>query len=294
MKLLLLFRCALLSRPGRLLIGRKAGQACIAAEDSFLPQAPSGAAHQFLRKIRRQDVIWRASCPSSHVLSSGGRRGEYVLPALSGFDIGRGFLWVGSMILGGYFLGRQDKISRAFTLRNRPVIVLSLLPPAISILRSQICRELEIPALLPSSANRELAMPVIGGPILDPPKAISRWLAASQQRQHRSLVRNLGQRDHLSAEKSLGKSSRRPALETGREGRMLPRDFPQAHLQNSDIHDVPKTCRQLESRPGPGNPTPEALFERLPKTCRLALLRTRPSPRQPISKPHSPSSAIFP
>ena len=54
------------------------------------------------------------------------------------YDVAGGFLWGGGMILGGYFLGRQiPNISENIHYVIAVVIVLSLLPPAIGMLRAK-------------------------------------------------------------------------------------------------------------------------------------------------------------
>jgi membrane-associated protein len=54
------------------------------------------------------------------------------------FDVAGGFLWVGSMILGGYFLGSMiPNIDQRIHYVIAVVIFLSLLPPIISVLRAR-------------------------------------------------------------------------------------------------------------------------------------------------------------
>jgi membrane-associated protein len=54
------------------------------------------------------------------------------------YDVAGGMLWVGSMILGGYFLGLKiPNISQNIHYVIAAVIFLSLLPPAISLLRAR-------------------------------------------------------------------------------------------------------------------------------------------------------------
>ena len=54
------------------------------------------------------------------------------------FDIFGGVLWVGAMILGGYFLGRTvPNIGQRIHYVIAVVVVLSLLPAVISILRAR-------------------------------------------------------------------------------------------------------------------------------------------------------------
>jgi len=54
------------------------------------------------------------------------------------FDIFGGVLWVGAMILGGYFLGRNvPNIGQRIHYVIAAVVVLSLLPAVISIVRAR-------------------------------------------------------------------------------------------------------------------------------------------------------------
>jgi membrane-associated protein len=54
------------------------------------------------------------------------------------FDIFGGVLWVGAMILGGYFLGRNvPNIGQRIHYVIAAVVVLSVLPAVISIVRSR-------------------------------------------------------------------------------------------------------------------------------------------------------------
>ncbi|HYK39798.1 MAG TPA: hypothetical protein VEU98_07215, partial [Candidatus Eremiobacteraceae bacterium] len=54
------------------------------------------------------------------------------------FDIAGGIIWVGAMILGGYFLGRSiPNISQRIHYVIAVVILLSILPAIISILRAR-------------------------------------------------------------------------------------------------------------------------------------------------------------
>jgi len=54
------------------------------------------------------------------------------------FDVAGGIVWVGSMILAGYFLGRRiPNIGENIHYVIAAVIFLSLLPPIISVLRAR-------------------------------------------------------------------------------------------------------------------------------------------------------------
>src|SRR6202049_814813 len=138
--LLLVPLCAIVGDQIGYWIGRKAGQALYRREDSLVfRKRHLERAHQFYEKYGGKTVILarfvpivRTFCPPV----AGAAQmpyGRYVA-----YDIAGGFLWVGSMILGGYFLGRQDKnIGAHIHYVIAAVIFVSLLPPAISVLRAR-------------------------------------------------------------------------------------------------------------------------------------------------------------
>ena len=138
--LLLVPLCAIVGDQIGYWIGRKAGQALYRREDSFLfRKRHLERAHQFYERYGGKTVIMarfmpivRTFCPpvAGAAMMPYGR---YVV-----FDIVGGIVWVGSMILGGYFLGRQDKnIGEHIHYVIAVVIFLSLLPPVISVLRAK-------------------------------------------------------------------------------------------------------------------------------------------------------------
>ncbi len=121
-------------------IGRKAGQTLYRREDSLVfKRRHLQRAHDFYERYGGKTVIIarfipvvRTFCPPV----AGAAEMSYAryLP----YDIAGGILWVGSMILGGYFLGRQiPNISENIHYVIAVVIFLSLLPPIIGFLRSR-------------------------------------------------------------------------------------------------------------------------------------------------------------
>src|ERR1700680_205199 len=138
--LLLVPLCAIAGDQIGYWIGRKAGQALYRREDSLIfRKRHLERAHQFYEKYGGKTVILarfvpivRTFCPPV----AGAAQmpyGRYLA-----FDVAGGFLWVGSMILGGYFLGSVipdigDRIHYVIA----AVIFLSLLPPIISVLRAR-------------------------------------------------------------------------------------------------------------------------------------------------------------
>src|SRR6202049_66120 len=138
--LLLVPLCAIVGDQIGYWIGRKAGQALYRREDSFVfRKRHLERAREFYEKYGGKTVILarfvpivRTFCPpvAGAAMMPYGR---YVA-----YDIAGGILWVGSMILCGYFLGlRIPNINDNIHYVIAAVIVLSLLPPAISVLRAK-------------------------------------------------------------------------------------------------------------------------------------------------------------
>src|SRR6267378_3754597 len=121
-------------------IGRSAGAALYRREDSlFFRRSHLQRAHDFYTKYGGRAVILarfipivRTFCPPV----AGAARmpyGRYLL-----FDIFGGIFWVGAMILGSYSLGSSvPNIGQRIHYVIAVVIVLSVLPAVISILRSR-------------------------------------------------------------------------------------------------------------------------------------------------------------
>src|ERR1035437_7293527 len=135
--------CAIVGDQIGYWIGRKAGQALYHREDSLVfRRRHLDRAHQFYEKYGGKTVILarfvpvvRTFCPpvAGAALMPYGR---YFV-----FDVAGGFLWVGSMILGGYFLGSMiPNIDQRIHYVIAAVIFLSLLAPIISVLRARYIR----------------------------------------------------------------------------------------------------------------------------------------------------------
>jgi membrane-associated protein len=128
--------CAIVGDQIGYWIGRKAGQALYRREDSLVfRKRHLERAHEYGGKtviLARFIPIVRTFCPPV----AGAAQmpyGRYVA-----YDMAGGVLWGAGMILGGYFLGRQiPNISENIHYVIAVVIFLSLLPPAISILRGR-------------------------------------------------------------------------------------------------------------------------------------------------------------
>lgn len=119
-------------------IGRSAGASLYKREDSFLFRRKHlQEAHEFYEKYGGRAVILarfvpivRTFCP----LVAGAAKMTYARYLT--YDIFGGALWVGSMILGGYFLGRSvPNIGQKIHYVIAVVVLLSLLPVIISFLR---------------------------------------------------------------------------------------------------------------------------------------------------------------
>jgi membrane-associated protein len=132
--------CAIIGDQIGYWIGRTAGPALYKREDSlFFRRSHLQRAHDFYEKYGGRAVILarfvpivRTFCPPV----SGAAEmpyGRYIL-----FDIFGGTCWVGTMILGGFFLGRSvPNIGSRIHYVILVVVVVSILPAIIGILRSR-------------------------------------------------------------------------------------------------------------------------------------------------------------
>jgi membrane-associated protein len=121
-------------------IGRKAGQALYNRPDSFIfKRSHLDRAHNFYQKYGGKTVILaryvpivRTFCPPV----AGAAQMAYTTYLL--YDIAGGALWVGSMILGGFFLGKSiPNIGSHIHYVIAAVVFLSLLPAIIGVLRAR-------------------------------------------------------------------------------------------------------------------------------------------------------------
>src|SRR5262249_55728559 len=132
--------CAIVGDQIGYWIGRTAGPAIYKKEDSFLfRRSHLQRAHDFYEKYGGRAVILarfipivRTFCPPV----AGAAKMSYSRYLL--FVIFGGICWVGTMILGGYFLGRSiPNISQRIHYVIAVVILLSILPAVISIFRAR-------------------------------------------------------------------------------------------------------------------------------------------------------------
>ena len=139
--LLLVPLCAIVGDQIGYWIGRQAGQALYRRKDSFVfRKRHLERAREFYEKYGGKTIILarfvpivRTFCPpvAGAAMMPYGR---YVT-----FDVVGGYVWVGSMLLGGYFLGSViPDVGKRIHYVIAGVIFLSLLPPAISILRTKL------------------------------------------------------------------------------------------------------------------------------------------------------------
>lgn len=132
--------CAILGDQIGYWIGRAAGASLYRREDSFFfRRSHLQRAHDFYEKYGGKTVILarfvpiiRTFCPPV--------AGAAAMPysRYLAYDISGGILWVGSMILGGYFLGRLiPNIGQRIHYVIAAVVIVSILPAIISVLRSR-------------------------------------------------------------------------------------------------------------------------------------------------------------
>jgi membrane-associated protein len=142
--------CAIVGDQIGYWIGRAAGSALYRREDSlFFRRKHLQRAHDFYEKYGGKTIILarfipiiRTFCPPV----AGAARMSY--PRYLTYDIFGGVIWVGTMILGGFFLGRTiPNISQRIHYVILVVIFLSLLPAIISVLRAR--RAEQLPASSP-------------------------------------------------------------------------------------------------------------------------------------------------
>jgi membrane-associated protein len=132
--------CAIVGDQIGYWIGRAAGSTLYTRKESFFfRRSHLQRAHDFYEKHGGKTVILarfipivRTFCPP--VAGAAGMS----YPTYLAYDIFGGILWVGTMILGGNLLGRSiPNISQRIHYVILVVIVLSLMPPAISYWRSR-------------------------------------------------------------------------------------------------------------------------------------------------------------
>jgi len=132
--------CAIVGDQIGYWVGRAAGATLYKKEDSlFFRRKHLERAHDFYEKYGGRAVILarfvpiiRTFCPPV----AGAAKMAYARYLT--YDIFGGVFWVGTMILGGYFLGRTiPNISQRIHYVIAVVVVLSLLPAIIGVLRSR-------------------------------------------------------------------------------------------------------------------------------------------------------------
>jgi membrane-associated protein len=157
--LILVPMCAIAGDQVGYWIGRHAGQALYRREDSLIfRKRHLDRARQFYEKYGGKTVILarfvpivRTFCPPV----AGAASMPYA--RYFSFDVAGGFLWVGSMIVGGYFLGSMiPDIDKRIHYVIAAVIFLSLLPAIISVLRARFSGAAKsAPPVRPAASERD-------------------------------------------------------------------------------------------------------------------------------------------
>lgn len=151
--------CAIVGDQIGYWVGRAAGAALYRRQDSFFfRRSHLQRAHDFYEKYGGKTVILarfvpiiRTFCPP--VAGAAGMPYSRYLA----YDIFGGIFWVGSLVLGGFFLGRSiPNISKRIHYVIAVVIVLSILPAIISILRAKRRPR-------PGGTPRQVSIPEIEG-----------------------------------------------------------------------------------------------------------------------------------
>ena len=132
--------CAILGDQIGYWVGRAAGVALYRRQDSFFfRRSHLQRAHDFYERYGGKTVILARFVPIIRTFCPpvAGAAGMPYFRYLA-YDIFGGIFWVGSMVLGGFFLGRSiPNISQRIHYVIAVVVVLSILPAIISILRAK-------------------------------------------------------------------------------------------------------------------------------------------------------------
>lgn len=142
--LVLVTLCAIVGDQLGYWIGRSAGQALYRREDSlFFKRRHLERARQFYEKYGGKTVILARFMPIVRTFCPpvAGAAGMLYSRYLA-YDIAGGICWVGTMVLGGYFLGRSfgSSINQRIHWVIAVVVFLSLLPGIIGFLRARWSR----------------------------------------------------------------------------------------------------------------------------------------------------------
>ena len=123
-------------------IGRRLGPRVFRREDvRFLNKRHLDRTHAFYEKHGGKTVVLARFLPIIRTFSPFvAGVGAMTYSRFLVYDIAGGFIWVGLFVLGGHFFGNLPVVKRNFTLVILAIIALSLLPPAIEILRHRFAR----------------------------------------------------------------------------------------------------------------------------------------------------------
>jgi len=147
--------CAIIGDQVGYWIGRGAGVALYRREDSlFFHRSHLQRAHDFYEKYGGRAVILARFAPIIRTFCppvAGAARMPYARYLL--YDIFGGAFWVGTMILGGYFLGRSiPNISQRIHYVIVIVVFLSLLPAIIGFFRARATSSGKAPRSAPGES----------------------------------------------------------------------------------------------------------------------------------------------
>src|SRR5271154_1538437 len=155
--LLPVMACAIVGDQLGYWIGRSAGPALYKREDSLLfRRSHLVRAHAFYEKYGGRAVILarfvpivRTFCPPV----AGAAQMKYSTYLV--YDIFGGAVWISSMLLGGYVAGSKiPNIGKYLHLIIGTIILLSILPPIIGILRSRRGAQTAVPTAFPETENK--------------------------------------------------------------------------------------------------------------------------------------------
>ena len=138
----LLIAAAILGDNMNYWIGRRLGPRVFRREGvRFLNKRHLDRTHAFYEKHGGKTVVIARFVPIIRTFSPFvAGVGAMTYPRFLAYDIAGGFIWVGLFVLGGHFFGNLPVVKRNFTLVILAIIALSMLPPAIEIVRHRLAR----------------------------------------------------------------------------------------------------------------------------------------------------------
>ncbi|MGH7662938.1 MAG: DedA family protein [Gemmatimonadaceae bacterium] len=132
----LLFVAAVVGDAVNYWIGAKVGPKLFDGRIPYLRQAHLDRTHAFYEKYGGKTIVIARFVPIVRTVApfvAGAGSMSYGRFAL--FNVAGGALWVGSMLLGGFFFGNIPLVRENFGLVVIAIIVLSLIPPIVELIR---------------------------------------------------------------------------------------------------------------------------------------------------------------